>query len=135
MNVLLQSSILERHAQKAEQFPGFLVGLGGGDEDHLHAANLLNLVVLDLREDQLLANAQRVVAAAVEGLGGHAAEVAHTGEHDADELVGEQQVVVKPFPKYLSKYDIKSEGLSGCTIMGDGSISLIVDVNNLIGLH
>ena len=53
----------------------------------------------------------------------------------ADELVGEQQVVVKPFPKYLSKYDIKSEGLSGCTIMGDGSISLIVDVNNLIGLH
>jgi len=53
----------------------------------------------------------------------------------ADELVGEQQVVVKPFPKYLSKYDIKGEGLSGCTIMGDGSISLIVDVNNLIGLH
>lgn len=53
----------------------------------------------------------------------------------ADELVGEQQVVVKPFPKYLSQYDIKSEGLSGCTIMGDGRISLIVDVNNLIGLH
>ena len=53
----------------------------------------------------------------------------------ADELVGEQQVVVKPFPPYLSQYDIKSEGLSGCTIMGDGRISLIVDVNNLIGLH
>ncbi len=53
----------------------------------------------------------------------------------ADELVGEQQVVVKPFPPYLSQYDIKREGLSGCTIMGDGRISLIVDVNNLIGLH
>ncbi len=53
----------------------------------------------------------------------------------ADELVGEQQVVVKPFPPYLSQYDIKSEGLSGCTIMGDGRIALIVDVNNLIGLH
>ncbi len=53
----------------------------------------------------------------------------------ADELVGEQQVVVKPFPPYLSQYDIKSEGLSGCTIMGDGRISLIVEVNNLIGLH
>ena len=53
----------------------------------------------------------------------------------ADKLIGEQQVVVKPFPKYLSQYDIKGEGLTGCTIMGDGSISLIIDVNNLIGSH
>lgn len=53
----------------------------------------------------------------------------------ADTLVGEQQVVVKPFPAYLSQYDIKREGLSGCTIMGDGSISLIIDVNNLIDNH
>ncbi len=51
----------------------------------------------------------------------------------ADKLIGEQQVVVKPFPRYLSQYNIKAEGLSGCTIMGDGSISLIVDVNTLVG--
>lgn len=51
----------------------------------------------------------------------------------ADRLIGEQQVVVKPFPKYLSRYNIKGEGLSGCTIMGDGSISLIIDTNQLIG--
>ncbi len=51
----------------------------------------------------------------------------------ADKLIGEQQVVVKPFPKYLSRYNIKSKGLSGCTIMGDGSISLIIDTNTLIG--
>ena len=51
----------------------------------------------------------------------------------ADKLIGEQQVVVKPFPKYLSKYNIKGQGLSGCTIMGDGSISLIIDTNTLIG--
>ena len=51
----------------------------------------------------------------------------------ADKLIGEQQVVVKPFPKYLARYDIKGEGLSGCTIMGDGSISLIIDTNTLIG--
>ena len=51
----------------------------------------------------------------------------------ADKLIGEQQVVVKPFPAYLNKYNIKGEGLSGCTIMGDGSISLIVDTNTLIG--
>ncbi|MCR4779996.1 MAG: chemotaxis protein CheA [Ruminiclostridium sp.] len=53
----------------------------------------------------------------------------------ADKLIGEQQVVVKPFPKYLSQYDIKGQGLSGCTIMGDGSISLIIDVNRLIESH
>lgn len=51
----------------------------------------------------------------------------------ADKLIGEQQVVVKPFPKYLARYDIKRQGLSGCTIMGDGSISLIIDTNTLIG--
>ena len=50
----------------------------------------------------------------------------------ADRLVGEQQVVVKPFPTYLSRYNLKAEGLSGCSIMGDGSISLIIDVNNII---
>ncbi len=50
----------------------------------------------------------------------------------ADRLIGEQQVVVKPFPKYLARYNIKGEGLSGCTIMGDGSISLIIDTNTLI---
>ena len=50
----------------------------------------------------------------------------------ADRLVGEQQVVVKPFPSYLARYNLKAEGLSGCSIMGDGSISLIIDVNNII---
>lgn len=50
----------------------------------------------------------------------------------ADKLIGEQQVVVKPFPSYLSRYNLKAEGLSGCSIMGDGSISLIIDVNNVI---
>lgn len=49
-----------------------------------------------------------------------------------DQLIGEQQVVVKPFPLFLNRYDIKNSGLSGCTIMGDGSISLILDVNNFL---
>lgn len=49
-----------------------------------------------------------------------------------DRLMGEQQVVVKPFPQFLARYDIKGFGLAGCTIMGDGSISLILDVNSLL---
>lgn len=49
-----------------------------------------------------------------------------------DDLVGEQQVVVKPFPTFLSRYDIKGAGLAGCTILGDGNISLILDANGLL---
>lgn len=50
----------------------------------------------------------------------------------ADELLGEQQVVVKPFPAFFNKYNLKSSGLSGCTILGNGSISLILDIRSLL---
>ncbi len=50
----------------------------------------------------------------------------------ADKLLGEYQVVVKPFPVFMNKYDLKNKGISGCSILGDGSISLIIDVNALI---
>ncbi|MEG0942112.1 MAG: chemotaxis protein CheA [Angelakisella sp.] len=53
----------------------------------------------------------------------------------ADDLIGEQQVVVKPFPSFLSRYDIKGAGLAGCTIMGDGSISLILDINSFLNKY
>lgn len=50
----------------------------------------------------------------------------------ADELIGEQQVVVKPFPRLLGAYNIKQNGMSGCSILGDGSITIILDVDNII---
>ena len=53
----------------------------------------------------------------------------------ADELVGELQVVVKPFPPFFNKYAIKQTGISGCSILGDGSISLILDGNNLLSQY
>jgi two-component system chemotaxis sensor kinase CheA len=45
----------------------------------------------------------------------------------ADELLGEQQVVVKSLPNYIKRIK-KIKGLAGCTLLGDGSISLILDV-------
>lgn len=48
-----------------------------------------------------------------------------------DELIGEQQIVVKPLPSYLNNFNIQNSGISGCTILGDGNISLILDVNNV----
>ena len=44
----------------------------------------------------------------------------------ADCLLGQQQVVVKSMPDYIKRIK-KVEGLSGCTLLGDGSISLILD--------
>jgi len=46
----------------------------------------------------------------------------------ADELLGEQQVVVKPLPNYIKKV----KGIGGCNLLGDGSISLILDIGGLI---
>ncbi len=46
----------------------------------------------------------------------------------ADKLVGEQEIVVKPIPSYIKKV----RGISGCTQLGDGSISLILDAGALI---
>lgn len=50
----------------------------------------------------------------------------------ADELIGEQQVVVKPFSPLLNNFNVKQNGMAGCTILGDGSITIILDVNNII---
>lgn len=49
----------------------------------------------------------------------------------ADELIGQQQVVVKSLPEYIKKIK-KVSGLAGCTLLGDGSISLILDINELL---
>ena len=44
----------------------------------------------------------------------------------ADKLIGVQQIVVKPVPNYIKKIS-NMAGITGCTLLGDGSISLILD--------
>lgn len=48
----------------------------------------------------------------------------------ADELIGEQQVVIKALPEYISRI----KGTSGCTLLGNGYISLILDVSQLVNM-
>ncbi|MPN54711.1 hypothetical protein SDC9_202388 [bioreactor metagenome] len=48
-----------------------------------------------------------------------------------DHLDGEYQVVAKTLPDYLEKCTNRMKGISGCAVLGDGSINLILDVNNL----
>ncbi|ROR27331.1 two-component system chemotaxis sensor kinase CheA [Mobilisporobacter senegalensis] len=49
----------------------------------------------------------------------------------ADELIGQQQVVVKALPEYIRNFK-KIKGIAGCTLLGDGRISLILDIGGLI---
>lgn len=49
----------------------------------------------------------------------------------ADELIGQQQVVVKSLPLYIQNMK-KVKGISGCTLLGDGNISLILNIGELV---
>jgi len=51
----------------------------------------------------------------------------------SDELIGQQQVVVKALPEYIRRLN-KTKALAGCTLLGDGSISLILDITGLANL-
>ena len=47
-----------------------------------------------------------------------------------DSLIGEEDVVIKPLrDQYTS-----SPGIAGASILGDGSVSLIIDVSQLLEL-
>ena len=48
-----------------------------------------------------------------------------------DELLGQQQVVVKALPSYI-KNTKNIKDLAGCTLLGDGNISLIIDMGGII---
>lgn len=45
-----------------------------------------------------------------------------------DSLIGQQEIVIKSLGKYLSGIDI----IAGATILGDGEVALILDINSLI---
>jgi len=45
-----------------------------------------------------------------------------------DEVLGAQQVVVRPMPAYAGRVD----GLSGCSVNGDGGVGFIVDTGRLM---
>lgn len=50
----------------------------------------------------------------------------------ADGVIGKQQVVIKTLPNYINSLK-KIRGIAGCTLLGDGGISLILDVGTLYG--
>src|SRR4030095_11999230 len=70
-------SLPEREIECGQQGTRLVVGLGRGADRDVHAAGFRNLVEIDFGENDVLLEAERVVAAAVEALRIEATEVAH----------------------------------------------------------
>lgn len=47
---------------------------------------------------------------------------------EVDEVLGQRDIVIKPLPRVLGRI----KGISGCTILEDGTVSLILDVQGLM---
>src|SRR5215470_19137924 len=61
-------SLPERKIERGQQRPRLVVGLGRGADHDVHAPDLRRLVVVDLGEDDVLLDADGVIATAVEAL-------------------------------------------------------------------
>ncbi|MGQ1890220.1 chemotaxis protein CheA [Thermophagus sp. OGC60D27] len=48
-----------------------------------------------------------------------------------DEVLGEHQTVVKPMGRYLQRHQV----ISGASVLGDGSIAMVIDSNRLLQLN
>src|SRR5213594_2992639 len=71
----------KRHPKLLQKFPRFVVGPRGRHNRDVHSPDLIHLRVIDFREDQLIAQTQRVISAAIEGLRRYAAKIADAGKH------------------------------------------------------
>src|SRR3954454_18452192 len=97
----------EGHAEELEQSLALLVGLGRRHDADLQPAQTVHLVVFDLGERELLAKPEAVVAAAVERLAGHAAEV-------ADAWQGERRQPLQEVPHPLAaERDLGADRVAG----------------------
>ena len=50
----------------------------------------------------------------------------------ADSLTEDMQLVVKPFSPYLAGFGLKEKGLTGTSVLGDGSILIVMDPGEIM---
>src|ERR1700758_3413507 len=82
-------SLPEREIECGQQGPRLVVGLRRGANRDVHAPRLPHLVEVDFGENDVLLDAERIIAAAVEALRIEAAEIAHAGQRDSHQTVDE----------------------------------------------
>src|SRR4029077_12099904 len=109
----------EWHSETRQQAARLVVGAGCGDDRHFQPAEFVDLVVVDLGEHDLLAQAERVVASSVEAFRADAAEVADSRQRHVEQLVKE---VPHAAP---AQRGLDPDGLAGPQLEGgDGFASL-----------
>src|SRR5437763_10919152 len=79
---LVSVSLPEREIECGQQCSCFVVGARRGAYRHVHAPRFPGLVEVDLGENDVLLDAERVIAAPVETLRVEAAEVSHARQRD-----------------------------------------------------
>src|ERR1700723_3475216 len=79
----------ERHAELLQEGASLFVRLRSRHEADVEPLDRVDLVVVDLGEDDLLLEAERVVALAVEGLARDALEVARARQGEGQEAIEE----------------------------------------------
>ena len=103
---------------------GEIFTVDGSEVMHLHEAPLPLVRLTDLLNIPVLppsAMAERFFVVVVKSAAGRTGFI-------VDTLLGRQEVVIKPMEDYLQE----NSGFSGATILGDGGISLILDVDELM---
>src|SRR5260370_12639335 len=80
-HLLSRPSFAKRNPEPLQQLAALLVVCCRCRQRDVHALDLVHAGVINLREDQLVLEAKRVVAAAIESVRGQAAEVAHARQH------------------------------------------------------
>src|SRR3954469_11674198 len=83
------SLLAEREIEGVEQGTTLLVVLRRRRNRDVHSPELVDLVVLDFRENDLFLDAQAEIATAIEGARVDAAEVTDAGNRDRDETIEE----------------------------------------------
>src|SRR4030081_1281728 len=86
---LVSVSLPEREIECWKQCSSFIVGACRSAYRDVHAPRLPHLVEVDFGENDVLLDAERVVAAAVKALRVEAAEISHPRQRDGDEAVDE----------------------------------------------
>jgi two-component system, chemotaxis family, sensor kinase CheA len=94
---------------------------GKGNTLRVRDAYLPVLRLADIFPPRTPSTTSRGIAVIVEADGNHCALI-------VDEVVGQQQVVVKSLEANFRKVP----GLSAATVMGDGSVALILDVSHIV---
>ena len=82
-------SLHKRSAHQCQQLFRFFVCVCGCNEVDIHTPYLVDLIVLNLREDQLFLNTGGVIASAIERIRVDASEVTNPGECNVEQLVYE----------------------------------------------